>query len=66
MQYGFEALVYNEFVGRVINSIPGEAIIAQATEDLNPWLEVGVLGGMTVFYLVVAFLALQFLDKEKR
>ncbi|ELR25358.1 ABC2 type transporter superfamily protein [Acanthamoeba castellanii str. Neff] len=66
IKYGFEALVYNEFVGRVVNGVPGEVIIAQTTEGFSVWLDVGVLGGMTAFYLVVAFLALQFLDKEKR
>lgn len=58
--------MYNEFVGRVVNGVPGEMIIAQTTEGFSVWLDVGVLGGMTAFYLVVAFLALQFLDKEKR
>jgi len=66
IKYGFEALVCNEFVGRVVNGVPGEVIIAQTTEGFSVWLDVGVLGGMTAFYLVVAFLALQFLDKEKR
>jgi hypothetical protein len=65
-QYGFEALVYNEFVGRVVGGVPGKVIIDQATEGLSVWTDVGVLGGMTGFYLVVAYLALQFLHKEKR
>jgi hypothetical protein len=65
-QYGFEALVYNEFVERVVGGIPGKAIIDQTTEGLSVWTDVGVLGGMTGFYLLVAYLALQFLHKEKR
>ncbi len=66
LQYGFEALVYNEFVERVVGGIPGKAIIDQTTEGLSVWTDVGVLGGMTGFYLLVAYLALQFLHKEKR
>ncbi|ELR18266.1 ABC2 type transporter superfamily protein [Acanthamoeba castellanii str. Neff] len=66
IKYGFEALVYNEFVERVVGGIPGKAIIDQTTEGLSVWTDVGVLSGMTGFYLLVAYLALQFLHKEKR
>lgn len=65
-QYGFEALVYNEFVDRVINGVPGELIIDNTTQGLGLWVDVGILGGMAGFYLVLAYLALHFLHREKR
>lgn len=65
-QYGFEALVYNEFVDRIVNGVPGSTIIDESTQGFGLWRNMSVLGGMTGFYLLLAYLALHFFHKEKR
>lgn len=53
-----------------LQSYPQERIpslcFAQTNAGLDMWTDVEILAGMMGFYLLVAFLSLQLMNKEKR
>ena len=73
--YAFEAMVVNELTGIIIvDEAAGITINVQAQVIIEIfgfnisayWRDVGILAGFYVFYLLLSFLALKFLIKEKR
>ncbi len=58
--------MWNEFDGRTVLGVPGKVYVDMWTQALGKWVDVSVLAGMAGGYLIIAYLALHFLHKEKR